>query len=372
MANLDIARRRMMNQRINSSTLHLPQDIVRWMGAVQSQDYAGAKWAVGLRARVAEAVVEQAVTTGAIVRVHILRPTWHLVAAEDVRWMQRLTAPRVKAGLAARLRALEIDTAVLARSQEIFRKVLAGGRQMTRAALEAALNQGGIATSVPQRLVHLLLQAELDQVLVNGAWEGKQATYALLDERIPERDTNAVLLDAAPAAAELALRFFTSHGPATLKDFIWWSSLTAAAARAGIVQAGKRLRREEIDGQDYWGQNPDVQAPAASSAEVLRPVAHLLPNYDEYVVAYSDRTAIIDRALPNRLHLHGGILNNVVVIDGFVAGGWKRTLTRQAVRVQIEPLGQYSPEAQQAVEEAVQHYGRYLGLDTRLETLPIS
>ena len=233
MTNPDIARRRLINQQISASTMQTPVEIVRWLGAVQSQDYLGAKWAVGLRAGVGEAALEQAINDGSILRLHVLRPTWHFVAAEDVRWMLALTAPRIKASDAARLRELQIDASVIARSQKIFRQVLAGGRQMTRDELDTALNQGGVSTAIPQRLVHLLMHAELDRVLVNGAWKGKQATYALLDERVPEAGSTA-LFEAVPAAAELARRYFTSHGPATLKDFTWWSGLTAAAARAGI------------------------------------------------------------------------------------------------------------------------------------------
>lgn len=360
MPNPDIARRRMINQQISVSTIHSPAEIVRWLGAVQSQDYYGAKWAVGLRAGVDNAAVEQAVNAGSILRLHVLRPTWHFVAAEDVRWMLSLTAARVKAGMAARMRELQIDDAVLARSQEIFRQALSGGKQLTRDEMGATLNQGGVSTDLPQRLVHLLMHAELDQVLVNGAWKGKQATYALLDERAPAGSTP--LFERVPAAAELARRFFTSHGPASLKDFTWWSGLTVAEARAGIELARSSLACEEIDGTVYWGPDEGPNVPAGPAPG---PVAHLLPNYDEYVVAYTGRGAIFDPALSHKLHLRGGVLNNVLVIDGLVAGGWKREFKKGEVLVTIELIRQLSVAELQAVEEAARLYGEFMGLNAR-------
>jgi hypothetical protein len=365
MTNPDIAMRRMFSQQISTSSPRTPAEIVSWLGAVQSQDYGGAKWAIGLRAQAGNAALEQAINDGSILRLHVMRPTWHFVAAEDVRWLLALTADRVKAGMAARLRELEIDAAVIARSQQIFHQSLSGGLQMTRAELEIALNQGGISTAIPQRMNHLLMQAELDRVLINGSWKGKQATYALFEERVPAAGAESRhLLEPAAAAAELARRYFTSHGPAALKDFTWWSGLKVSDARVGIDAVRDRLEREIIDGQEYWRAK---EGTVQSTDPTPGPVAHLLPNYDEYVVAYTDRSAIFDPAHADRLHLRGGVLNNVVIIDGLVAGSWKRELKKQTVLVTVEPLWALSQDQQQAVAQAARRYADFMGLAANLE-----
>jgi hypothetical protein len=310
-----------------------------------------------LRAAVTSAIVEEAVNSGRILRFHVLRPTWHFVAGEDARWLLALSAKRVKAGQRARHQELQIDENTILSSQQIFREVLTGGQQLTRDELESAVNQGGISTDIPQRFPHLLMLAELDAVLTSGAWRGKQATYALLDERVPEKPSPSHL-DPADAAAELARRYFSSHGPATIRDFTWWSGLTAQVARAAIEQAGLALQQDAIDGQVYWGPAEDLSTPTWSTAN---PIAHLLPNYDEYVVAYTDRSAIVDPDQTGHLHLRGGVLNNVVILNGLVAGGWTRELKKQAVRVTVEPIRALTTVENQAVEQATRQYADHLG-----------
>ena len=351
----EIARRRMLNQMLTGPTIPSPVEVVRRLGAVQSQDYYGAKWAVGQRAGVTDAAVEQALSDGQILRLHVLRPTWHFVAADDVRWMIDLTGQRVIRGIAARHRELKLDDALFEQSMGVFRQALGGGKHCTRAELESALNQAGIATDIPQRFVHIIMQAELQGLLCSGVWQGKQNTYALVDERCP----GAVTLEREAALAELARRFFTSHGPATIKDYVWWSGLTVADTRAGIDLCGDALVREEIDGKEYW--SPAVP-PVIENTAPASPIVHLLPNYDEYVVAFVDRSAIFDEAHADKLHMRGGVLNHVIVVDGIVAGGWRREIKKDAVRVFVEPIQALSPYEQQALESAVQQYGEFLGL----------
>lgn len=360
MPNPDIARRRMLHQQLTGATTQSPVEVVRRLGAVQSQDYYGAKWAVGQRAGVNDAAVEQALSDGQILRLHVLRPTWHFVAAEDVRWMIDLTGQRVIRGMAARHRELKLDDAVFEKSIGVFRQVLSGGKHRSRSELESALNQAGIATDIPQRFNHILAQGELLGVLCSGVWQGKQNTYALVDERCP----GAVTLEREAALAELARRFFTSHGPATIKDYVWWSGLTVADTRAGIELCGDALVREEIDGKEYW--SPAVP-PALKAKASASPIVHLLPNYDEYVVAYVDRNAIFDQAHADKLHMRGGVLNNVIVIDGIVAGGWRREIKKDSVRLFVEPIQALSPAEQQALEFAVQRYGEFLGMQAVLQ-----
>lgn len=359
MPNPEIARRRMLHQQLIGPTTQAPVEVVRRLGAVQSQDYYGAKWAVGQRAGVNDAAVEQALSDGQILRLHVLRPTWHFVAAEDVRWMIELTGPRVMRGMAARHRELKLGEAIFEHSIRVFRQALAGGKHLTRAELESALNQAGISTDIPQQFAHIVMQAELQGVLCSGAWKGKQNTYALVDERCP----GAQALEREAALAELARRFFTSHGPATIKDYVWWSGLTVADTRAGIDLCGDALIREEIDGVEYW--SPAVP-PVLENTAPPSPVAHLLPNYDEYVVAYADRSAIFDEAHADKLHMRGGVLNNIIVIDGIVVGGWRREIKKDSVRVFVEPVTPFSMKDQQALESTVKRYGDFLGLQAEL------
>src|SRR5713226_2242979 len=228
MTNLDIAHRRLHNQLITRPMFEKPDDVVKWLGAVQAQDYAGAKWALGLRMQgVTDDVIEQAFADGAIIRTHVMRPTWHFVAPADIRWMLALTAPRINAYYN---RKLELDDAVFRHSNAVLAKALQGGKQLTRSELASVLQLAGIAADNLLRSTYIIMRAELDGIVCSGARRGKQFTYALLDERVPQTRN----LDRDEALAEFARRYFTSHGPATLQDFVWWSGLAAADAKAGL------------------------------------------------------------------------------------------------------------------------------------------
>ncbi len=360
MTNGDIARRRMHNQLLAAPSGLAPGEVVRRLGAVQAQEYLSAKWALALRCgpHTSDSEVQQAIDEGSILRTHVLRPTWHFVAPEDAAWMLALTGPRVLRGLASRYRQLELDEAQFERSQAVFRAVLAGGKDATRLELKAALEAAGIDTSRQDRFGHMLTQAELSGLLVSGPYRGKQNTYTLLEARAPRPRK----LAGEDALAELALRYFSSHGPATLKDYTWWSGLTMAQVRAGIETAGERLVREEIDGQEYYGP-PDTGLDTAPPS----PSALLLPDFDEYVVAYADRSAVFDPDQSSWLHMAGGVLSKVLLIDGMVAGGWKRKIKKNAVRVTIHPLAPLSAVEESALAAAVERYAAFLGLTPEVE-----
>jgi hypothetical protein len=323
------------------------------LGAVQSQDYAGAKWALGLRARpgVTDSVLQRLFDEGAILRTHVMRPTWHFVLPEDIRWLGELTGPRVRAGLRGRHRELEIDERVIAGAKSAFTKALAGGKHLTRPELGQALESAGIAPE-GQRLPHLLMLAELGALIASGPRRGKQFTYALLEERAP----NARRLDREAALGELACRYFRSHGPAQLQDFVWWSGLTAADARTAVRLAGTALGHEQLDGKDYWFD--PMPGPAVDPAVS----AHLLPNFDEYTVAYRDRTAAVPAARPfdPSMFAFGSILANVVIVGGLVRGAWRRTLVRGRVRIEIRLLDRLDRLELDAVEEAARRLERFL------------
>ncbi len=346
MVNFAIAHRRLASQQLTATAYEKPEEVVRWLGAVQAQDFYGALWALGLRMRSASAdAVEQAMAEGRIVRTHPMRGTWHFVAGEDIRWLLSLTAPRRIAADASWYRRLELDDATIAASEQVIIKTLTGGKQRTRRELAAALEQAGIATG-GLRLTFLMMRAELDGVIVSGARRGKQFTYALLDELVPASSVRT----REEALAKLVRRYFTSHGPATAQDFAWWASLTVADARAGLAMVGSELASELIDGQTYWF------ASTLPNAGSTPPVALLLPAYDEYTVAYRDRRAVVDPAYVART---SDGLAPTVVLNGQVVGTWKRTLKGKEITSEPELFVSPSEAERTALADAISRYGRF-------------
>jgi len=357
MKNFDIARLRLHNQRLSTTTFKNPADAVGWLGAVQSQDYAGAKWALSQRAQNAtDASIEQAFNEGAILRTHVMRPTWHFVRPKDIRWMLALTAPRINALCATYYRKLELDAATFKRSNALLTKNLRGGKQLTRAELTSLLQKKGIATDDLLRFTYLIVRAELDGIVCSGARRGKQFTYALLDERAPHTRT----LEREAALAELAKRYFSSHGPATLKDFVWWSGLTVSDANKGLDSIRSQLISEVENGQTYWFAD-------STPARVPSPTVHLLPDYDEYTVGYTDRGAIFDSSHTNKLDSRGSELAQyMIVVDGLIAGTWKRTVKKSEVVIELVRFRDFAKAEEQAIADAAERYGKFLGLPIRL------
>ena len=351
---MDIARRRLVSQHLIRPSLTDPAEVVRILGAVQAQDYGGAKWALGMRTRDAtDASIERAFAEGSIIRTHVLRPTWHFVTAADIRWMLALTGPRVKATMAYYDRKLELDDALFRRSNAAIVRALRDGKQLTRAELAQVIRAAGIDVTGSQRLAHMLLRPELDGIICSGARRGKQFTYALLDERVPA----APVMSRDEALLELAMRYFTTRGPARANDFSWWSGLTVTDAKRGIEMAGVALEPEVIDDRTYWSA-PSARPPAWRS-----PKAFLLPNYDEFFIGLKDRSAIGKRLDSAKLVTGGdALIAYVVAVDGQLVGGWKRTLTRDSVSIELRLLTRLTQAEQRALAEAAQRHGEFLGV----------
>ncbi|MGQ0714838.1 MAG: winged helix DNA-binding domain-containing protein [Gemmatimonadaceae bacterium] len=274
------------------------------------------------------------------------------VTPADIRWMLALTAPRVKAAMASYDRKLELDDALLRRTNRAITRALRDGRHLTRTELARVLERVNIV-AVTQRLAHIMMRAELDAVVCSGPRRGKQFTYALLDERVPPtpaRDRDAALL-------ELTIRYFATRGPATVHDFAWWSGLTVGDAKRGIEIAGSSLEREVIDDRPYWSD---------ASAQLPRwkgPVVHLLPNYDEYFIGHKDRSAIGQRLRSSELVTGGdALIAYVVAVDGQLVGGWKKTAASDGVRVELALLTSLSSSERRALTRAVERYGEFLGV----------
>ena len=256
MTRASIVNLRLRNQRLVNSSFHKPTEVLKWLGAVQAQDFYGAKWALGLRLRDAtDELIEAAFTDGEIIRTHVMRPTWHFVAASDIRWLLELTAPRVNMTARGYYRKFELDDAVFKRINKALERAMRGGRHLTRQEVRTALSKARIPCDDLLRFTFILLRAELDALICSGARRGKQFTYALFDERVP--DTKALSKD--EALAELARRYFTSRGPATLRDFVWWSGLSSSDARNGLASVQDSLSKERIDSEDYWFSPPTAR-----------------------------------------------------------------------------------------------------------------
>jgi len=347
---LEIAPARLANQLLGKKKGKQPGDVVAWLGAVQAQDFAAAKWALGLRLpQATEAQIEKAFNDGAILRTHVMRPTWHFVAPQDIRSLLALTAPRVQALNSHMYRKLELDAALLSRCHAVLSKVLRGKKYLTRSEIANRLAENKIEAE-GQRLAYILMHAELEALICSGPRRGKQFTYALLDERAPQ----AKKLRRDEVLAQWVLRYFISHGPAQAKDFAWWSGLTLTEAQRSLELAASHLAHEIIDDKTYWF------SPHAKIVKPKTPTALLLSIYDEYTIAYKDRSALGGERYLEKLLSMGNALTSVILVDGKLAGTWKRVFKKGSVEIQLNPFRPLSPAEHKALKAAATRYGEFL------------
>ena len=353
MAHTEIARRRLANQRIDGEKFEKPEEVVRWLGAVQAQDYAQALWAVGLRMKSATmADVERAINDGKIVRTWPMRGTLHFVPPEDVRWRLELSASRILARDGRRLAQLGLDLEIIERCKELFYEALRGNRRLTRPEMMQVLEETGIGTQ-KQRSYHILWYLSQDALICPGPMQGKQQTFVLLDEWVPDSRE----LSREDSLAELAARYFASHGPATVHDFAWWAGLTVTEARTGVEATESGLVSQKIDGKEYWtaADTPDHTARNGSGV-------HLLPAFDEYLLGYKDRGAALTaedalKVIPGK----NGIFLPTIVVDGMVVGTWKRKLKKTSVDITLKPFAG-PDDLDERAAEAAKAYSDFVGV----------
>ena len=351
---LDIVHYRLHNQFLSDPDFTDPTQVVKCLGAVQSQDYAGGKWALGLRMKGAtDAVLDKAFNEGKILRTHILRPTWHFVAPEDIRWMLALSGPRVHTVNGFMYRQQELDRTVIKKSYAVLEKVLQGNKHLTRTELGSAFEQAGIKNAQGIRLSYFMMSAELDGIVCSGVRRGRQFTYALLEERVPKVKG----FRREEALVEFTRRYFATRGPATLHDFTWWSGLTMADARQGMEALKSQFVSEVIDGKTYWYDS------SVSPVKEKSPTAHLLPNYDEYFIGFKDRSAIGEVAKQAGIKSDDpSFLAHVIILDGQLVGGWKRTLKKHAVQIEYRLITDLTNTQLSAVDRAASQFGAFLQL----------
>lgn len=344
----DFTRYRLFQQRLTQPVCSTPEEAVAWSGAVQAQEYQDSKWSLAMRMTSAsDGIIEEAFTAGRILRTHVMRPTWHFVIPQDIRWLLELTAPRVNTVAGSYYRQQNLDDALFARANDIFAKALEGGKFLTRQELKQALVESGIESN-NLRMSFIVMRAELDAVICSGPRRGKQFTYALLTERAPQAHS----LPREEALAELTRRYYTSHGPATARDFSWWSGLTVADCKAGIEMLGSELSNKEVDGQMYYFSASIAEAPDPTQT------AFLLPIYDELIVGYSN----FSQSRTGGQDVSVELMYNATFFHGGIIGSWKRTIQKKEVQITLAPFVPMNPEQEQAVLAAAGRYGDFLGL----------
>ena len=348
---MDIARQRLTRTLLTTRLWTSSREVVHALGAVQAQDYDGAKWALGQRTvGLSDSSIEQDFTNGEMIRTHVLRPTWHFVDPMDLRWMLALTGPAVVKRMAPYDRQLELDEKVYRRTNVCIERALRGGKHLTRNELKEVLSRAKVGELGGQRLAHIVMRAELEALICSGPRQGKQFTYALVDERVapssPKERDEAIL--------ELTRRYFRARSPATGNDFNWWSGLPMVDVRKGIELARDELEQITIGDKTYWTTGERLARP--------RPSAHLLPNYDEFFIGYRDRSAIGERLKSTKVVTGGGaLIANVIAVDGQLVGGWRRSIGKDAITLKLELLTRLTPSETKRVRAEVKRYCAFIG-----------
>ncbi|MBX7151107.1 winged helix DNA-binding domain-containing protein [bacterium] len=320
MIHSDVAQLRLANQGLIQNRGETPSEIVSWLGAIQAQDYTMAKWAIGVRLPGStEKTIEAALDGGDILRTHVLRPTWHFVTGEDIHWMLELTAPHIRSSMKSRHKQLGLSASVLSKSYAVIEKFLMGNNHSTRDELMAKLEKAKISTK-DSRASHIFLMAELDGLICSGVLKGKKTTYALLDERISKKKK----MTREESLYKLSSLYFSSHGPATLQDFIWWSGLPVGDAKSAFQTIRKNFIEKTIDKQNYLMKDSSNQTISS---------AFLLPAFDEFLISYKNRKASIPSGNFAKAISNNGIFWPTITINGQVEGTWKRILKKDRMSV---------------------------------------
>jgi hypothetical protein len=351
-----ISNTRLISQKILASEFKTANEVVSWMGAIQAQDFSMAKWAIGIRlSDPAEKLIESSINKGEILRIHALRPTWHFISADDIYWMLQLTSSKIKSSLRSRHKQLELTESVIAKTNTIIEKALSNGLSLTRDELAVEINKARIRTDA-NRLSHILVRSELDGLVCSGPMKENKLTYSLLYERVPHKKD----LTREESLAELAIRYFKSRCPATLKDFIWWSNLSVSDGQKAIDSVKSDFFVETIGSIKYWLPN------SFSAAVVENTSVHLLPAFDEFLISYKDRNCSLSLINNRKTVSDNGIFHPSVVVNGQVAGIWKRTIKKNKVIVAVDFFQPPDESTIGMIGKRVSAFGKYLDKETEV------
>jgi hypothetical protein len=350
MTNDELISFRLYTQQISHHQFSKPKQLVSWLGAVQAQDYLNSLWAIGLRLpESTEREIEKSIADKSIVRTWPMRGTLHFVNAEDVRWMLMLLTSRMIARAAGRHRDLGLTKSIFLKSARLISKALEKSKSLTRNELYAILEKGNIQTTNTSGL-HIIVQLAQEGLICCGPRKGKQPTFVLLDDWVPAFKE----LKRDEALANLVDRYFSSHGPATLQDFIWWSGLTTADAKAAFELVKSKFTKATVGDKVYWFLESKIPNGLAKPT-------FLLPNYDEYVVGYKDRSHLQVAAFEEKFSRNNMVFNNTIVSGGKLAGQWKRILKKDSVEMEYK-LFSSNLKVTSSLKQAGQRYSRFLQL----------
>lgn len=304
---------RLSSHQLSNQTFDTPKGLVSWMGAMQAQDFNMAKWAIAIRLdSCTEQEVEDAFNRGDFLRTHIMRPTWHFVSSEDIRWILKLTGNRIKAAWKYAT-DLKIEEHELTKCYRLLEKILRDNNHQTKEEVTKLFEQEGLGAT-PRHIYHFMMWAEAEGIICSGALKGKKQTYALLEERSPQ--SKDILKD--EALALLARRYLTSHSPATLQDFIWWSGLTIKDCRHAFALIENELIKDHFDSTELY-----IHETYKDNVSLGDDILHFLPSYDEYLISYKNRTNVLDLEHHPKAFNNYGTFKPVILYNGHVVGNWK-------------------------------------------------
>jgi hypothetical protein len=358
MTHYEISHHRLVSQKLLETNSNSPEEIVRHLGAMQAQDYAMAKWAIGSRCDATEKEIEEVINSGKIIRTHILRPTWHFVAATDIHWMLDVSGPLVKRIILSETKKYGYDEKEFERINTNIEKILAGNNHLTREEIVQELNIKKVSGEYYLSPVLIMMYAELAGLVCNGKMKGKQITYGLLEEKVLKPQSK---LTKDEGLAKLAKRYFESHGPATLLDFSWWSGFPQTTAKLAIISIESELNSVEIDNQKYWfGTN-------FTGVDNFCESVHFLPAFDEILISYKTREASILLEHQSKAFTNNGIFKPVILENGKVIGTWKRTLKKDHAKIETQFFNETEDHKKSILFEGIKSFEKYLETKIAIE-----
>lgn len=347
---------RVVSQQLSRPLFDHPGELVSWMGAIQAQDYSMSKWAIGMRLKSATLhTVNEALERGEIVRTHIMRPTWHWVAGEDIRWMLKLSSARVKAAIDSWVKAgcLDISEPRYTQCVDLLGKILLGNKNLTREEITVEMARAGVPTE-DERVKRYILRAEVLGIVCSGGDKEGKPTYALLDEHIPA----ARELHHEEALAKWAASYFRSHSPATLADFVWWSGLTITEAKKAMGLIRSELIEEQFGTQKFFIHQ-------SCSHTCPHEHLHFLPPFDEYLISYKERTAALDLKHHPKAFNRYGTFYPVVLHNGQIIGNWTKSVKKGQSNISTSFFEPGTQPDEALLKAAGKRYEKFIDLSYR-------
>jgi hypothetical protein len=352
----EIAKLRLISQQLVASSCYSAGSLIDYMTAMQAQDFAASKWAVGMRIPDCTLpMVDEAIVRGDLLRMHLLRPTWHWASGKDIRQWIRLCAKSIINSARTREISNGLTDDIIAQCKQIIHHALSENPVLSKAALMEEIEKHGIATKEDNMAAHILIHAEMGELVCSGGGEGNKQTYTLLSNRAQD----LLHFDAEKSAALLAEKYFISHGPATFDDFLWWSALPVKLARSSVESLGQNIIRVTCCEKVYWMAAKNLHASMPENQ------AHFLPAFDEYIISYRHREDVLLKADYRKIISSNGIFRPALLINGIVAGLWRRTTLKGRFQIDIEPFRSFTPAENVLITEAAEQYAKFL--DARVE-----